>query len=79
MAPGNAQSVRQTAHPLSNLFLGKELATRNPFKAEVVKMRCLVGLSQDEIVGALGVTESIICQQRSMARAWALARDENSA
>ena len=70
MAPGNAPSVRQTAHPLSNLFLGKELATRNPFKAEVVKMRYFIGLSQDEIARALGVSEPTVRRQWAIARAW---------
>ncbi|MEO8429738.1 MAG: ECF-type sigma factor, partial [Verrucomicrobiota bacterium] len=38
----------------------ERLTARDPFKAEVVKMRYFVGLSQDEIASALGVSEPTI-------------------
>src|SRR6187401_1367183 len=44
------------------------LTARDPFKAEVVKMRYFVGLGQDEIAQALGVSVPTI------RRHWAIAR-----
>jgi RNA polymerase sigma factor (TIGR02999 family) len=46
------------------------LAVRGPFKAEVVKMRYFVGLSQDEIAHALGVSVPTIRRHWAIARAW---------
>ena len=46
------------------------LTARDPFKAEVVKMRYFVGLSQDEIAHALGVSEPTVRRHWSIARAW---------
>ena len=46
------------------------LTARDPFKAEVVKMRYFVGLSQDEIAHALGVSVPTIRRHWAMARAW---------
>ena len=46
------------------------LTVRDPFKAEVVKMRYFVGLSQDEIAQALGVSIPTIRRHWSIARAW---------
>jgi len=46
------------------------LAVRDPFKAEVVKMRYFVGLSQDEIAHALGVSVPTIRRHWAIARAW---------
>ena len=48
----------------------ERLAARDPFKAEVVKMRYFVGLSQDEIAGALGVSEPTVRRHWAIARAW---------
>ena len=46
------------------------LTARDPFKAEVVKMRYFVGLSQDEIARALGVSEPTVRRHWAIARAW---------
>ena len=46
------------------------LAARDPFKAEVVKMRYFIGLSQDEIAHALGVSVPTIRRHWAIARAW---------
>ena len=46
------------------------LTERDPFKAEVVKMRYFIGLSQDEIAHALGVSEPTVRRHWSIARAW---------
>jgi RNA polymerase sigma factor (TIGR02999 family) len=46
------------------------LSARDPFKAEVVKMRYFVGLSQDEIAHALGVSVPTIRRHWAIARAW---------
>jgi RNA polymerase sigma factor (TIGR02999 family) len=46
------------------------LSARDPFKAEVVKMRYFVGLSQDEIARALGVSQPTVRRHWSIARAW---------
>src|SRR5580765_1486872 len=46
------------------------LTARDPFKAEVVKMRYFVGLSQDEIAHALGVSVPTIRRHWAIARAW---------
>ena len=46
------------------------LTARDPFKAEVVKMRYFVGLSQDEIAQALGVSVPTIRRHWAIARAW---------
>jgi RNA polymerase sigma factor (TIGR02999 family) len=46
------------------------LIARDPFKAEVVKMRYFVGLSQDEIAHALGVSVPTIRRHWALARAW---------
>jgi RNA polymerase sigma factor (TIGR02999 family) len=48
----------------------ERLAVRDPFKAEVVKMRYFVGLSQNEIAHALGVSEPTVRRHWSIARAW---------
>jgi RNA polymerase sigma factor (TIGR02999 family) len=48
----------------------ERLAERDPFKAEVVKMRYFVGLTQDEIARALGVSEPTVRRHWSIARAW---------
>jgi RNA polymerase sigma factor (TIGR02999 family) len=45
------------------------LTARDPFKAEVVKMRYFVGLSQDEIAHALGVSVPTIRRHWAIARA----------
>src|SRR5213594_2807057 len=49
----------------------EKLAARDPFKAEVVKMRYFVGLSQDEIARALGLamTTQIAALSRKASRA----------
>ena len=46
------------------------LTARDPFKAEVVKMRYFVGLRQDEIAHALGVSEPTVRRHWAIARAW---------
>lgn len=46
------------------------LAVRDPFKAELVKMRYFVGLTQDEIATALGVSEPTVRRHWAIARAW---------
>jgi len=46
------------------------LTARDPFKAEVVKMRYFVGLGQDEIAQALGVSVPTIRRHWAIARAW---------
>jgi RNA polymerase sigma factor (TIGR02999 family) len=46
------------------------LSARDPFKADVVKMRYFVGLNQEEIARALGVSEPTIRRHWSIARAW---------
>jgi len=46
------------------------LNARDPFKAAVVKMRYFVGLSQDEIAHALGVSVPTIRRHWATARAW---------
>ena len=46
------------------------LTARDPFKAEVVKMRYFVGLSQEEIARALKVSEPTIRRHWAIARAW---------
>lgn len=48
----------------------ERLTARDPFKAEVVKMRYFVGLSQDEIAHALGVSEPTVRRHWAIARAW---------
>src|ERR1051325_1649617 len=48
----------------------ERLTARDPFKAEVVKMRYFVGLSQDEIARALKVSEPTIRRHWAIARAW---------
>ena len=46
------------------------LEVRDAFKAEVVKMRYFIGLSQDEIAQALGVSVPTIRRHWAIARAW---------
>jgi len=46
------------------------LTARDPFKAEVVKMRYFIGLSQDEIAHALGVSVPTVRRHWAIARAW---------
>ena len=46
------------------------LTARDPFKAEVVKMRYFIGLSQEEIAQALGVSVPTIRRHWAIARAW---------
>jgi RNA polymerase sigma factor (TIGR02999 family) len=46
------------------------LTARDPFKAEVVKMRYFAGLSQDEIARALRVSEPTVRRHWAIARAW---------
>ena len=48
----------------------ERLTARDPFKAEVVKMRYFVGLRQDEIARALGVSEPTVRRHWAIARAW---------
>lgn len=48
----------------------ERLVVRDPFKAEVVKMRYFIGLSQDEIAHALGVSEPTVRRHWAIARAW---------
>src|SRR5438093_8167217 len=48
----------------------ERLTARDPFKADVVKMRYFVGLSQDEIAHALGVSVPTIRRHWAIARAW---------
>jgi RNA polymerase sigma factor (TIGR02999 family) len=48
----------------------ERLAMRDPFKAEVVKMRYFVGLSQEEIAQALDVSEPTVRRHWAIARAW---------
>ena len=48
----------------------ERLTARDPFKAEVVKMRYFIGLSQDEIARALGVSVPTIRRHWAIARAW---------
>ena len=48
----------------------EELAAHDPFKAELVKMRYFVGLSQDEIAHALGLYVPTIRRHWAIARAW---------
>jgi len=53
------------------------LTARDPFKADVVKMRYFVGLSQDEIARALGVPVPTIRRHWAIARAWLYAENED--
>jgi len=46
------------------------LSAHDPFKAEVVKMRYFIGLSQEEIAQALGVSVPTIRRHWAIARAW---------
>ena len=46
------------------------LTARDAFKADVVKMRYFIGLNQDEIAQALGVSEPTVRRHWSIARAW---------
>ena len=48
----------------------ERLTARDPFKADVVKMRYFIGLSQDEIARALRVSAPTIRRHWSIARAW---------
>jgi len=48
----------------------ERLTARDPFKADVVKMRYFIGLSQDEIAHALGVSEPTVRRHWAIARAW---------
>jgi len=48
----------------------ERLAARDPFKAEVVKMRYFIGLSQEEIAHALDVSVPTIRRHWAIARAW---------
>jgi RNA polymerase sigma factor (TIGR02999 family) len=48
----------------------EELAAHDPFKAQLVKMRYFVGLSQDEIAHALDVSVPTIRRHWAIARAW---------
>jgi len=48
----------------------ERLTARDPFKADVVKMRYFIGLSQDEIAHALGVSVPTIRRHWAIARAW---------
>jgi RNA polymerase sigma factor (TIGR02999 family) len=48
----------------------EKLAARDSFKAELVKMRYFIGLSQDEIAHALRVSEPTIRRHWVIARAW---------
>ncbi len=48
----------------------ERLAARDPFKAELVKLRYFVGLSQDEVACALGVSEPTLRRHWAIARAW---------
>ena len=48
----------------------ERLTARDPFKAEVVKMRYFAGLSQVEIAHALGVSEPTVRRHWAIARAW---------
>jgi RNA polymerase sigma factor (TIGR02999 family) len=48
----------------------ERLSARDPFKAEVVKMRYFVGSSQEEIGRELGVSEPTIRRHWAIARAW---------
>jgi RNA polymerase sigma factor (TIGR02999 family) len=52
------------------------LTARDPFKAEVVKMRYFVGLSQDEMAHALGVSVPTIRQHWAIAPRLALCGNE---
>ena len=55
------------------------LTVREPFKAEVVKMRYFIGLSQDEIAHALGVSVPTIRRHWAIARAWLYAETKSPA
>jgi RNA polymerase sigma factor (TIGR02999 family) len=46
------------------------LTAHDPFKAEVIKMRYFIGLSQEEIAQALGVSVPTIRRHSAIARAW---------
>jgi RNA polymerase sigma factor (TIGR02999 family) len=48
----------------------ERLVVRDSFKADIVKMRYFVGLSQDEIAQALGVSVPTIRRHWATARAW---------
>jgi len=48
----------------------EKLAARDSFKAEVVKMRYFIGLSQEKIAPALGVSVPTIRRHWAIARAW---------
>jgi RNA polymerase sigma factor (TIGR02999 family) len=48
----------------------EQLIIRDPFKAELVKMRYFVGLSQEEIAQSLGVSVPTIRRHWTIARAW---------
>lgn len=47
----------------------EQLAARDPFKAQVVKMRYFIGLTHDEIAQALGVAEATVRWHWTIARA----------
>jgi RNA polymerase sigma factor (TIGR02999 family) len=49
-----------------------ELAKEDPAKADVVKLRFLVGLSEREIAEALGVTERTVERHWAYAKVWLL-------
>ena len=55
-----------------------QLTIRDPFKAEVVKMRYFIGLSQEEIAGALRVSVPTIRRHWATARAWLYAEIKTS-
>jgi len=49
-----------------------ELATVDPVKAEIVKLRFFVGLKHDEIARLLGVNEKTVRRQWELAKVWLL-------
>jgi RNA polymerase sigma factor (TIGR02999 family) len=58
-----------------------ELATEEPLRAEVVKLRFFVGMSHDEIARALNVSEQTVKRYWAYAKAWlqrALEKDSGS-
>ena len=47
-----------------------ELAREDPQKAHIVKLRFFVGLTHDEIAGALGLSEKTVRREWKLAKAW---------
>ena len=56
----------------------EKLAAHDAAKAELVKLRYFVGLSNAEVAGLLGISEPTVKRQWTYAKAWLLAAIESS-